>query len=154
MSFVGKTQTFLNTDIANDGFFPALNLGDFQKVYRIPTEYTQELVEQKLRLAISDCNKLLAVVKLQWIGAGYASLADVPGEEIGGVKQSIDQYKSAVFMRAKGLLLMEFPTINRREQAENEAKESEDNFQYYLAQSGRAIRRFLGVPENISVELL
>lgn len=153
MSFTGKPQTFLDTTISNDGFFPDLNLGDFQRVYRIPAEYAQELVEQKVRLAISDCNLQLLVQKADWIAQGVLKLADID-EAIGGIPVLVDQYKSAVFMRAKGLLLMEFPTINRREQAENEAKESEDNFQYYLAQSGRAIRRFLGVPENVSVELL
>jgi len=153
MSFTGKSESFLNKTISNDGFFPDLNLGEFQKVYRVPAEYTQDLVEQKLRLSISDCNLQLAVQKVDWIQQGVTKLEDMD-TAIGGFPVMVEQYKSAVYSRAKGLLLMEFPTFNRREQAENEAKESPGNLQYYLAQSGRAVRRLLGLPENVSVELL
>lgn len=154
MSFTGKPQAFLNTVIANDGFFPELNLGEFQKTYRIPAEYQQEMVEQKLRIAMSDCNQLLAVRKADWISLGILKLEDLDWGDIGGVPATVDQYKSAVYCRAKGLLLMEFATTNRRVQAENEAKESDSTFHYYLAQGGRSIRRLMGLTENVSVELL
>jgi hypothetical protein len=154
MSFTGKPENYLNKAIANEPFYPELDLGEFQRIYRLPTEYTQELVEQKLRMAVADCNALLIAKRAEWIGQGHFTLADVPGETFGGVATVIDQYKSAVYNRAKGLLLMEFPTFTRREQAENAAKDSAENFQYFLAQAGRALRRLIGVPENVSVALL
>jgi hypothetical protein len=154
LSFTGKSQTFLDTTLVNDGFFPDLNLGELQKVYRIPAEYQQEMIEQKLRVAMSDCNQMLAVRKAEWIGVGINALVDLEWGDIGGKPVAVDQYKSAVYCRTKGLLLMEFATTNRREAAENEAKESDETFQYYLAQSGRHVRRLMGLTENVSVELL
>lgn len=154
MSFTGKPQTFLTTEIINDGFFPDLSLGELQKVYRIPAEYQQDMVEAHLCLAMSDCNAQLAVKRQEWIGLGFETLQAVADQEVGIDVMFVHQYKRAVFMRAKGLMLMQFATLNRREQAENLAKESEETYQECLAQSGRAIRRLLGLTENVSVELL
>ena len=154
MSFTGKPQTFLATEIPNDGFFPNLSLGDLQMVYRIPAEYQQEMVATHLRLAMSDCNHLLAVRRQEWISLGFTTLQAVADAEQGLDVMFVHQYIRAVFMRAKGLMLMQFATLNRREQAENLAKESEETYQECLAQSGRAIRRLMGLTENVSVELL
>lgn len=154
MSFTGKSEVFLNTQIDNDGFFPDLNLGDLQRVYRIPTEYTPQMIETHLRLAMSDCNSQLAVKRFEWKELGFNSLQAVADQEVGIDVMFVEQYKRAVYMRAKGLLLGQFATMNRREQAENLAKESDETYQECLAHSGRAIRRLLGLTENISVALL
>ena len=106
------------------------------------------------RQSIRNLNAQLAVRKAEWLELGNNTLEQVNTAEIGGQVALVEQYKRAVFCRAVGLLLMAFATINRREQAENLAKESDDTNQYFLAQSGRAIRRLLGLTENVSVELL
>lgn len=154
MSFTGKSQAFMDTSLVNDGFFPDISLGELQQVYRVPAEYKQELVEHHTRLAMADCNEQLAVKKAEWQLLGHESLADVSNQELGGQRAKVDQYKRAVFCRAMGLMVLAFATLNRREQAENLAKESPDTFQDYMAESGRAIRRLLGVTENVTVELL
>lgn len=154
MSFTGKPDTFLAIEITNDGFYPDIKLGELQRFYRVPTEYKQDVIEHHTRLAISDCNAQLAVRKAEWIAQGNTMLEQVSSATVGGELAHVEQYKRAVFCRALGLLLMAFATMNRREQAENLAKESEDTHQYFLAQSGRAIRRLLGLTENVSVELL
>jgi hypothetical protein len=154
MSFTGKSETFLNTEITNDGFYPDINLGELQRFYRVPAEYKQDVIEHHTRLAISDCNAQLAVKKAEWNIQGFTMLEQVSSAEIGGQLERVEQYKRAVFCRAVGLMVMAFATLNRREVAENQAKESDDTIQYFLAQSGRAIRRLLGLTENVSVELL
>jgi hypothetical protein len=154
MSFTGKSETFLNTEITNDGFYPDIKLGELQRFYRVPAEYKQDVIEHHTRLAISDCNAQLAVRKAAWIAQGHTMLEQVDAAMIGDELAKVEQYKRAVFCRAVGLMVMAFATLNRREVAENQAKESEDTIQYFLAQSGRAIRRLLGLTENVSVELL
>lgn len=154
MSFTGKSETFLNTEITNDGFYPDIKLGELQRFYRVPAEYKQDVIEHHTRLAVSDCNAQLLVRKAGWIAQGFTTLEQVNDSVVGGELATVEQYKRAVFSRAVGLLLMAFATLNRREAAENIAKESEETFQYHLAQSGRAIRRLLGLTENVSVALL
>lgn len=152
--FTGKPETFLETVIENDGFFPDISLGEFQKVYRVPAEYKQELVEHHTRQAMDDCNEQLLLKKDEWITQGFSSIDAVSSAEIGGKNLKEEQYKRAVFNRAMGLMILAFATLNRRAEAENLAKEGDDTFQHYMAESGRSIRRLLGVPENISVALL
>lgn len=154
MSFTGKPDTFLNTEITNDGFYPDIKLGELQRFYRVPAEYKQDVIEHHTRLAISDCNAQLAVKKAEWVALGHTMLEQVDAAMIGEELTKVEQYKRAVFCRTVGLLVMAFATLNRREVAENQAKEGEDTIQYFLAQSGRAIRRLLGLTENVSVELL
>lgn len=154
MSFTGKPDTFLHTEITNDGFYPDIKLGELQRFYRVPAEYKSDVIEHHARLAISDCNAQLAVKKAEWIALGHTMLEQVDAAMIGDELTKVEQYKRAVFCRTMGLLVMAFATLNRREQAENLAKEGDDTIQYHLAQSGRAIRRLLGLTENVSVELL
>lgn len=154
MSFTGKPDAFIEATLVNNGFFPDISLGEFQRLYRVPAEYTQELVEHHLRLAITDCNDALASQQALWIEGGAATLADVSDRNIGGKAVMVMQYNRAVFCRAMGLLVRAFTSLNRRVEAENLAKEGPDISQDYFAQSKHAIRRMLGVAENITVELI
>lgn len=153
MSFTGKTETFLNTTLANDGFFPDLSLREFQEVYRVPAEFKQEMIESKLRAAVIECNGILQEKKTEWL-VSFTTLAGVSADEIGSKNILVEHYKAAVFCKAKAKLLREFATVNRRQEAENLAKESETAEDDYLTQANRAIRRLLGVKANITVELL
>lgn len=156
MSFVGsgRTETFLNSTIKNDGFFPDLKLGDFQLVYRVPGEYKQELIEEHLRIAMGDCNLMLAEKVQEWVLNGAVTLADTTDVFVGGKNVKVMQYERAVFCRAMALLVRAFATLNRRTEAENLAKEGESTKDDYFTQANRAIRRLLGQPENITAELL
>jgi len=42
MSFSGKPTTRVELAIENDGFWPNLDVGEFQKGYRLPGEYLVE----------------------------------------------------------------------------------------------------------------
>ena len=53
-------------------------------------------------------------------------------------------YRRAVFCRAKGLLLQQFATIERREAARNDAKETPETAQTFLAQADAALAALTG----------
>lgn len=154
MSFTGKPQTFLETIVENDGFYPNVSLGEFQRVYRVPAEYNAELIEHHMRLAIADCNDILAPQKTRWTRAGNATLAEAEPKLIGGRNLAEARYLRAVYCQAMGLLVRAFATLNRRDQAENLAKEGPDTEQDYFAQAYRVLRGFLGRTQNLHVELL
>ncbi|WP_444894920.1 head completion/stabilization protein [Microbulbifer sp. SSSA005] len=154
MSFTGKSETYLETTLENNGFFPDLSLGDLQRLYRVPTEYHQEKVEHHLRLAMLDVNDDLCEQQTAWQSEGHATLAAVSDKTIGGNNILEEQYRRAVFCKTTATLFQEFATINRREVGENQAKESESTAQQYQAQADRALRSLRGVTTNITVELL
>lgn len=154
MSFTGKPTNYLQTSVKNNGFFPDLSLGDFQKLYRVPAEYQQEKVEHLLRLAMLDVNGELADQEETWKAAGHTTLADVPGEMLGTVSAKVEQYQRAVFSSACAKAFEQFATITRREIGENQAKESEQTADLYLTESNRAVRYLKQIQTKITVELL
>jgi hypothetical protein len=154
MSFTGKSESYLQTILENNGFFPALSLGDLQRLYRVPAEYHQEKVEHHLRLAMLDVNDDLLEKQEAWQTEGHENLANVSDKTIGGENILVEHYRRAVFCRATASLFQEFTTINRREVGEHQAKESDSTAQQYQAQADRALRSLRGVKTNITVELL
>lgn len=154
MSFTGKPTTFLETTLENNGFFPDVILGDFQRLYRVPAEYQQEKVEHLLRVSMQDVNDELFDQQDAWQTEGHATLAEVRSETLGGKNILVEQYQRAVFARATATAFQQFATITRREIGDNQAKESDSTAQLYLAEANRALRHLKGIKTNITVELL
>ena len=153
MTFSGFTDDTPLTTVENDGWWPAMNVDYFKKVYRIPVEYTAELVKDALQQGMIWANRQLAEWKAARVLEGYADLASVPGDKLGIDPVYVMHYRRAVSCQAKALLLPQFKTMLRRDGSANAAVESvetEDKF-YQLAQD--AIGDFLGTG-RINVELL
>lgn len=154
MSFTGKTDSYLEITLENNGFFPDLSLGNFQRLYRVPTEYHQEKVEHHLRLAMLDTNEDLFDQQDAWMTDGHATLGAVSAETLGGENVLVEQYRRAVFCRATANLFGEFATVTRREIGENQAKESDSTAKMYRAQADRALRHLQGRKTTITAELI
>lgn len=145
MSLTGKTALTTSAPVTNDGFWPDLQVADLLNKYRIPSEYVDGLIMQGLLLAVIRVNATLAPVKQAMIDLGHADLAaytTANSEQLGGKELLLTEYENAVFCRAKAGLLQQFKTINRREIAENEAKEAEETEQYWLNESQASIAVF------------
>ncbi|MGH1374407.1 MAG: head completion/stabilization protein [Cellvibrionaceae bacterium] len=151
MSFSGRPQEFHDQSVDNNGFFPALSLGEFQKLHRVPSNIAAETVEHQLTVAVGAVNLGLANEQTQWIDAGHANLVAVDSAD-NGARTSF--YKAAVYYRAKAFLLADFQTFSRRDIAENIAKEHDDTKSLLLAESRRALKRLRGLTTTIGVELL
>ncbi|MBL4761383.1 MAG: head completion/stabilization protein [Gammaproteobacteria bacterium] len=152
--FTGKSETYLNTPITNDGFFPDVVLGDFQRDYRIPTKYEQETVTDKLLISIVRINEQLEEQQALWILEGFGTLEAVTSKEVNGISILIIRYKEAVFCYAKALLIAEFASINRKDSALNITTDIEPIDTHWKTRSSKAVRRLLGRKTTISVELL
>lgn len=152
MSFSGRQPEFLITTLDNDGFFPPLNLGDFQQLHRIPGHYADAAIEHQVDLARGELNFMLSGEKALWLVDGYATLAEVDAADAGN---RVRDYTAAVFYRAKSTLLADFQTMSRRDSADDQAKEADATYQRLMAESRKAIRRLLRLATtNLDVELL
>ena len=147
--FSGRTPTKLDIEIGNNGFFPALNLGDLQERYRISSDYRQHTIGAQTVAAIIEVNRALNQKLCEWQRAGYDVLAAVPAAELGipdqpgHIHELVELYTTAVFARAKAKLLRQYPSMNRRDRqaATPEAEETEATL---LDESNEAIRLILG----------
>ncbi|WP_106802899.1 head completion/stabilization protein [Pseudomonas sp. S5D5] len=144
MSFSGKPTTLVELAIENDGFWPNLDVAEFQKGYRLPAEYLVELLTAELTTAMTEVNSDLATCKARWQNQGVTTLESAAPMVLPERTFQAATYKRAVYCRAKATLLTQFATIIRRESAENLGKELPDRPETFLAFSQQAVRSLQG----------
>lgn len=144
MSFSGKPTTLVELAIENDGFWPSLDVAEFQKGYRLPAEYLVELLTAELTTAMTEVNRDLATCKARWQNQGVTTLESADPMVLPERTFQAATYKRAVYCRAKASLLPQFVTIVRRDSAENLGKESPDRPETFLAFSQQAVRSLQG----------
>lgn len=144
MSFTGKSPTYADQQIENDGFWPDLSVAKFQKAYRLPGEYLGEMLAADVRMAMGEVNDDLADCKDRCQAAGAVTLADVPAKFLRKCTDPAATYARAVYCRAKASLLTQYATVNRRESAENVGKELPERSETFLAFSQAAVRSLQG----------
>ncbi|WBA86519.1 head completion/stabilization protein [Endozoicomonas sp. GU-1] len=153
MSFNGFSDNTVTSTVKNSAWFPDLDTGVFQNSYRLPAEYQQGMVEEHIRLAMVWVNRQLREWKANHEAAGHNHFNEVPSEDLGDSTEHQVLYQRAVFCHAKGLLLKQFATVNRRDAASNEAKESEETEDKFMEFARDAIADILDIP-RIGVEAL
>lgn len=150
MAFTGKPPGYLEREVSNDAFYPTLSIGDFQKQHRVPAELAPIAVEHQLTLARNHVNAQLFARKATWTQNGVAHLADLDTPAF----SFSHTYVSAIFLRAKAKLLMDYQTFSRRDTAENMATERDEIEQRLLSDSRLALRKIMGAGGLITAELL
>lgn len=151
MSFTGRPESFLETTVANNGFFPVLPMREFQETYRVPAELAESAVARQLVIARDYVNDQLSKQQAQWQSQAHASLEAV---DIAEGAQLVEWYKDAVFNRAKAHLLTDFETFTRRASAAEISDDADPISQSLLARAKRALRRLRGQKGTITAELL
>ncbi|WP_067522414.1 head completion/stabilization protein [Endozoicomonas ascidiicola] len=140
----GKQNTVESKLIINQPFWPALDLAEFINQYRTPSDLPVETVEAGLMLSMASVNSRLNSYRQQQQAAGIDALDNVPTEQINNQSIQLILYKRAVFCQAKASILRDWPSIDRRSEAENQARSSEETEDRYLEFTDEAIARFLG----------
>lgn len=77
--FDGKSIHYQQAIIQNDGFWPAIDAGDFEKSRSIPAVTSHETVLTALLCAVTEINTELAARREYWQEQGYTRAADIPG---------------------------------------------------------------------------
>ncbi|WP_019530639.1 head completion/stabilization protein [Dasania marina] len=152
--YTGKSDDYLATQIENDGFYPSFTLGDFQRDYKMPSEFAQETVTQHLILAMVEVNNSLSAQKAEWQGQGSATLEAVVSPTINNERVNVFYYRRAVFAKAKYLLFGQLISYSQRDTAEHYGKQSEEVRDEFLAESNSAIKALQGRRGRIYVAAL
>ncbi|UQX61611.1 head completion/stabilization protein [Citrobacter sp. XT1-2-2] len=140
--FSGKPLDYQDEPLTNNGFWPDLNLKDFQAQRSLPADIDADTISQALLAAVAEVNAELENVEASWKAKGHTLAADVPGVKMGGLNSLCAQYMKAVFARAKADLLGEFATVGRRET--HPGQESMETRAGLLAEASVVIRRITG----------
>lgn len=143
-SLSGIPTRAIDQTIENDGFWPNLALSEFQGVYRLPGDYLAALLVTELSTAMIEVNRDLAKLKAQWMDLGVSSVESADTTVLPERTFQAATYKRAVFCRAKAALLTQFPTVTRRDVAENAGKEAPERTETFLAFSQQAVRSLQG----------
>ncbi len=141
MSLTGKPSLTTAAPVANDGFWPDLLLSDLMSRYRIPSEYADDTISWGLSLALVRVNEDIERVKQTVLAMPLESFTEyLESSSEAGLKV---HYEHAVYSYAKAYLLQQFSTMNRRKEAENLAKESQETEQYWLDESKKSVAAML-----------
>lgn len=136
--FNGLEIDYQNIIIQNDGFWPNVDIADFQRSRSIPASINVDLVRDALLTAMSEVNISLERFKTIHVGKNI-------NEYITAL------YKKAIYSRAKADLIGEFVAIsNTKQQIDTNQNEMEKKL---LAEGTRAIRTILGYRRS-SVDLI
>ena len=142
--FSGMPTNLVEQSIENDGFWPDLSVLEFQKGYRLPAEYLVDMLVTDLDTAMHEVNLDLAKLKARWQAAGVSNVETADSIVLPERTFQAQLYKRAVYTRAKASLLTQFPTVTRREVAENTGKEAPERAETFLAFSQQAVRALQG----------
>jgi hypothetical protein len=120
-SFEGSNEVSTES-ITNDGFFPAVSIAIFQQSYRLPLDYSVDVITRELIMSIAHTNKELS----EWRETqAMATLAEVDADKsINGEHLLTHFYLSAVYSHAKAELINNFSTMQRDEGTKNTLEDS------------------------------
>ena len=141
--FSGTPIDYQDEPLTNDGFWPDLNLADFQEQRSIPADVDAGTVATALLTAAGEVNDLLQTVKDGYLAKGFGQASAVPGIGRPGENLLCARYKKAVFARAKADLISEFASQGRRES--HPGQESAETRAGLLAEASVVIRRMKGL---------
>lgn len=145
---------YQNTVIENDGFWPNLKAGDFEKRRGLPASQDSERIAIAVANAAAEVNLQLEMLKTQYMSEGIIQAVDIIAfPKIDGKNRVVIQYESAVNARAKADLLPDVATVHQRKEGDNLANRSEETKSELLAESQRIIRNMKGLNRS-SVALL
>ncbi|EFE9357946.1 head completion/stabilization protein [Escherichia coli] len=105
MKFVAPEQAPEQAEIIrNTPFWPNVDLSEFRSVMRTDGTVTQPRLKQVALSAISEVNAELYEFRRRQQMLGYASLAEVPAEQLDGKSERIQHYFNAVYCWARAML--------------------------------------------------
>lgn len=149
--FDGNSVDYQDSQLTNDGFWPDLNLSDFQRQRKIPSDMDNDLLADALLASVAEINFNLSDLKINLQSKGYKNVADAPGEKINGKNALSAQYKKAVYARAKADLLGEYTSIvSRAPQPQQESPELRNRL---LAEAAFVLRSMKGL-KRITVAMV
>lgn len=151
--FSGNSTDYQQATVTNDGFWPNIEVGEFERDRAMPADLQPATVAAAVLSAVAQVNLELVFTKTRLLAEGHASAAAVPGPAVGTQTMLTALYRQAVFARAKADLVTEAGSLSQRDAGNNQATQSGDVRAALLAESQQHLRAIKGA-HRCGIELL
>lgn len=138
--------------IANDGFWPDVDLTDLRASTRLTGNVTTERLRASAIEAMLDVNAQLATYKAIRIGQGWERAADV-GETIAGASALVHRYLRAVASTVQADIAEKYRDWDNTRAGDYRGQGESDAADDFRRNARWAVADILGRPRNV-VELL
>ncbi|NAW86310.1 head completion/stabilization protein [Photobacterium halotolerans] len=143
--FTGTAASYQETQIQNDGFWPDIDAGAFERRRSTPAAQDDERIAYAVANAMASVNLELERLKARYMAEGIVKAADIEAfPAINGKNRVVIQYEAAVFARAKADLLPDFVTVHQKKESDHQTERNIETKNELLAESVRILRNMLG----------
>lgn len=152
--FTAQGNSYQNTTITNDGFWPDIDVGDFERLRGTPYAQDDERIANAVLSAVASVNLQLLKLKTHFEAEGIRQAQDIVATpSIDGKNHVVIQYQTAVFAKAKADLLPDFATVHQKKEGDLLAERLAETKNELLAESERIVRNLLG-KTRVTVDLI
>lgn len=139
--------------LTNLSFYPDIVVAEFRAVIRAQDTITDGRVIQALQAAMIDVNDELEAWRYNKELEGFTNINQIPASMYGAVNELVFLYTTAVYSRAKALLMEVYTDADNTPDGDDRAESFENTVDVYLREAREAVRKILGVP-RLTVELI
>ncbi|WP_028115889.1 head completion/stabilization protein [Ferrimonas senticii] len=126
-------------------FWPDLYVAEFQRARAVPADVHEDNQIAALMNAATAISERLEQQVAKWQAEGIANANEVPGFNVHERSWASMAFQTAVFARAKALLLAEFGSIAQRSEANNAHSLASETREALMAESESYVNRLLGI---------
>ena len=156
MNFLGNPPTPTaaeETPLANDGWFPDIDLAKLRSTARLDGTVTPERLRHSAIQAVLSVNAELSLYKAAQLVLGHAKLEDVPAPEIDGKSTKVALYLRAVYSYTQAELVERYRDFDTTGAGDKKAEKLEIRDCELRRDVRWAISDFLGI-RRTTVELI
>ena len=153
MSAFVASGTVASGHINTDPFWPSIDLDNLRATLRIDASVTPARLETAVIAAAIDLNRELSDWRAAQQAAGYATLADVPGDRIKDVSVQAHLYRRAIEAATGAEVCERYRDYSSTNTGNNKAEETAPTIDDYRRDLRWAVRDFLG-KNRTTVELI
>lgn len=139
--------------IANDGWFPDVDMAHVRKAVRLDGTVTDERLREALVIAMAATNDELRTFAGAQQSLGRATLADVPAPSIGGESINLARYRTAVYYTARADLVEKYRDFDSTKSGHQAADQLDTTIDDDRRTAKWAVRDIKGVG-RMTVELI
>ena len=153
MSAFVASGTVASGHINTDPFWPSIDLDNLRATLRIDASVTPARLETAVIAAAIDLNRELSDWRAAQQAAGYATLADVPGDRIKDVSVQAHLYRRAIEAATGAEVCERYRDYSSTNTGNNKAEETAPTIDDYRRDLRWAVRDFLE-KNRTTVELI